>query len=598
MITRMKKITLIVSQRTRDDFLLELRKAGVVHIKHVCSPTSKDITLSEEKLSLLDNAMNILTVPSEETKKPESSLDEAQIIRCAQEIVKNYREKDDVLNGIRDIQGRMEWFGPWGGFNPQDLEDLKKEGILIRLHCLRNNEFKKIKGDYVDKITIIKKDKGYIYLAFMSYLTGDKLPFDEVTYPDRGLEELRNELARSNRRIKEIDDFLAKNARLKDLLKEEILKLRRKLQFLNVRFGMKDEEAFSYLQGFCPEETLKEVVSLARSQGAGHMVEDPDNPDETPTLIRNPRWIRIIEPIFKFMNTLPGYTEFDISLPFLLFFSIFFAMLIGDAGYGIIFFIITCLARRKLKNAPKEPFRLMYILSFVTIIWGAITGTWFGFERIASLPILNYLIIDKINSFSVDNQNFMIYLCFLIGAVHLSIAHLIIAIRVINSVIALAQLGWISVIWGLFFTAGTLVIGNPFPPFAGYLVAGGAGLILLFSNPMKNIIKGILITLANLPFKIISSFADVVSYLRLFAVGLATVIVARSFNEMAMSAGFSSIISSLGAALILFFGHALNIVLGIMAVIVHGIRLNMLEFSGHLGMQWSGKEYQPFREEG
>jgi V/A-type H+-transporting ATPase subunit I len=84
--------------------------------------------------------------------------------------------------------------------------------------------------------------------------------------------------------------------------------------------------------------------------------------------------------------------------------------------------------------------------------------------------------------------------------------------------------------------------------------------------------------------------------LRLFAVGFASVTVESSFNDMALSLGFNSVLRGLIAAFILFFGHALNIVLGFMAVIVHGVRLNMLEFSGHLGMQWSGRPYQPFRE--
>ena len=103
-------------------------------------------------------------------------------------------------------------------------------------------------------------------------------------------------------------------------------------------------------------------------------------------------------------------------------------------------------------------------------------------------------------------------------------------------------------------------------------------------------------SLANIPLKIIGSFADVVSYLRLFAVGCATVVLASTFNDIVMGIGFNSIISGLMAAIILFLGHALNIVLAFMAVIVHGIRLNMLEFSGQMGMGWSGKEYAPFKE--
>ena len=103
-------------------------------------------------------------------------------------------------------------------------------------------------------------------------------------------------------------------------------------------------------------------------------------------------------------------------------------------------------------------------------------------------------------------------------------------------------------------------------------------------------------TLGDMPLSIISSFSDVVSYLRLFAVGSASVTVASSFNNMAIGGGIHSIVGGLIAALILFLGHSLNIMLGMMSVIVHGVRLNMLEFSGHLDMQWAGKKYQPFKE--
>ena len=108
--------------------------------------------------------------------------------------------------------------------------------------------------------------------------------------------------------------------------------------------------------------------------------------------------------------------------------------------------------------------------------------------------------------------------------------------------------------------------------------------------------KGFLTTLGDLPLTMISSFSDVVSYLRLFAVGYASVTVAASFNGMAVGDGITGIVAGLAAAITLFLGHTLNIVLCLMGVIVHGVRLNMLEFSGHMNMQWSGQEYLPFKE--
>ena len=373
-------------------------------------------------------------------------------------------------------------------------------------------------------------------------------------------------------------------------------RLEKAREFLSVKYGMQEEEQFAYLQGFCPTDRIKNVVALAEGNRAGYLVEEPDNPEETPTLIKNPKWIRIIKPVFQFMNTIPGYNEFDISFVFLIFFSLFFAMLVGDAGYGAIFILVTFIARRKFKKAPREPFFLMYLLGGATMVWGAITGTWFGSEAIAQLPGLKSLIVGKISSFAGNDQNFVIFLCFIIGAVQLTIAHMMKAFRVINSVRALSDIGWAMIVWGMFFAAGKFVIARPFPAFAGWFLFAGIALVLVFSNPQKNMFKGMLTTLASLPLSVIGAFSDVVSYLRLFAVGYASVVLASTFNNMALAGGINNVLAGVSAAIILLLGHALNITLCMMAVVVHGIRLNMLEFSGHLGMQWSGNKYEPFCE--
>jgi len=596
MIVRMKKLTMLVSESARHDFLLKLRKAGLVHVKHLKPPSSSQITRSEDKTMLLDEAINILNTYKGTPAKEATDVSAEELINIAGDITERYSRKEAALRNISQIKGQIEWFKPWGGFDPNDLDTLKEGRVFVRLYRLRPSDLKKISNEEKEKINVIKKDSNYAYVAFVSCHSNDGLDFDEIRRPERSLRQLQNDLGHLGGRVEEIEAFFKEKAVLKKAFREEISNLKRRLEFLRVNFSMGDEEEFSYLQGFCPKEEVGAVTALCRSEDAGYLIEDPKDPDETPTLIKNPKWVNIISPVFKFMNTMPGYREYDISLPFLIFFSLFFAMLIGDAGYGISFLVITYFLRRRLRHLPSEPFILMYFLGSATVVWGAVTGTWFGVEKIAELPIFSSLVADKISSFAVDNQNFMIYLCFVIGAVHLSVAHLMQAIRTINSIRVLAQAGWILVVWGLFFAAGTFVIGKDFPALGGYLLASGAGLILFFSNFQKNFIKGVFTTLADLPLRIISSFSDVVSYLRLFAVGYASLIMAKSFNEMALGAGFGNVISGLGAALILFFGHALNIALGLMAVVVHGIRLNMLEFSGHLGMQWSGKEYTPFKE--
>lgn len=594
MIVKMKKVTILVSEKQRQELLIRLRRLGIVHIENINKPSADEVRALKEEIDQANKALTVLRQYYKVAPPVTAHKEYIRIHDEAGEITSLYREKDVQARALAKIEEQIDEFKPWGAFNPQDIKDLKVKGVSARLYHADRKAFRKM--DKPEGLHIISEDKRSVYFAHFYKGEEEELVFEKVKLPEVNFDDLYNRQEALGKRIGEIESILRSKVHAIDSIREYLSALEKRLIFLNVKHGMGEEKGFAYLQGFCPEESVKDIAGLSDTYGFGYLAELPDNPDETPTLIRNPKWISIINPIFKFMNTTPGYNECDISLWFLVFLSVFFAMLIGDAGYGVLFAAAAFFARRKLKNLPPEPFRLVYLFSFTTIIWGAITGTWFGFEKIAQLPFLNLMVIDKINSFGSGNENFIIHICFIIGVIHLSIAHLITASRIINSLKVLAEIGWISILWGLFFTAATLVLGKPFPLFAGYLLAVGVALLILFSNPQKNILKGILISLSNIPLKIIGSFSDVVSYLRLFAVGYASVVVASSFNEMAMQLGFNNIITSLGAALILFLGHTLNIVLGLMAVIVHGVRLNMLEFSGQIGMEWSGKEYAPFCE--
>lgn len=593
MIEKMKKITVLVSERERDKFVSKLRKAGVLHIKHVKMPSSHEISFVADKISKLEKL--IFQLAPYDVGRPDRRMSshERDVLSCADPATEDLKIKEGFEEKLKETRLKIQWFDDWGDFNPEDLEKVISGGANIRLYRIGKKDLKEVRDKNVH---VIKKGKTALFVALVSKDGEEKLPFDEVDIPDRPPETLHEDVKEFEKKISEIDERMKQRARGLIAVRDCKAKLEKELVSLEAKFGMHEEDKFSYIQGYCPEKKLDAITQMTKKHGLGYLTEDPEDTDEVPTLITNPKWLDIISPVFQFMNTLPGYSEFDISFPFLAFFSVFFAMLIGDAGYGAIFLIVTFLARRKFRHLPYQPFFLMYLLSVCTIIWGAVTGTWFGSEAIQQLPGLRSLVIPKLNSFSDVNQDFIIHICFLIGAIQLSVAHLMKIARGFNSVKALSDMGWILIVWGMFYTAKKFVLNAPFPPFAGWLLLGGALLALVFSNPEKGILKGIPTTLISLPLSIIGSFSDVVSYIRLFAVGLATVVVAESFNNMALAGGINGVVSGLIAALILFFGHTLNILLGFMAVIVHGVRLNMLEFSGHLGMQWSGKKYEPFKE--
>ena len=148
-----------------------------------------------------------------------------------------------------------------------------------------------------------------------------------------------------------------------------------------------------------------------------------------------------------------------------------------------------------------------------------------------------------------------------------------------------------------FFLAKMLVLGDAFPAFGKWFFILGIALVIFFTSPSRNILKGIGAGLANLALNLVNSFTDVVSYIRLFAVGLATVAVADAFNKMALEIGYNSILTGVATSLILLLGHSLNILLGPMSILVHGVRLNILEFCSHLDIKWSGFAYKPLRQE-
>jgi V/A-type H+-transporting ATPase subunit I len=185
--------------------------------------------------------------------------------------------------------------------------------------------------------------------------------------------------------------------------------------------------------------------------------------------------------------------------------------------------------------------------------------------------------------------------CFFLGALHLSIAHSWQAYLKYPSLKALADVGWICVLWTAFFVARTLILGEAFPSWVIWLFAAGIILVILCTSPQPNLFRAIGSGLGTVALSLMNNFTDVISYIRLFAVGLAGLAIAETTNTL--SSGFGSgVVALVAGVVILIIGHGLNIILGLMSVLVHGVRLNVLEFSGHANVTWSGFTFEPLKE--
>ncbi|MDP8215882.1 MAG: hypothetical protein P9L98_00975 [Candidatus Kaelpia imicola] len=590
MIVKMKQVTLLVSNRERERALERLRSLGVMHIKGRKSLSSGEISFLEDKISIFERAIELISDFNTESDK---DCPGSKIPAFIEEINFLGRDRDDLQNRLAAVRRDLYWYGDWGIFSLDSLSKIREHGINLELYIVGKKEFKEI--IVKQNAYLIKKDKSRFYVALVA---NNKNPLSAAPQqiPSREYSMLERERSDTEKQIQEIDKRAIYLSSFKNCFNRYKSTLGKELEFAQVNSEMNTCEGFSFLEGFIPVDTAERLNTLSEEEGWGLLLKDPGNPDEVPTLIRNPSWLRIIDPVFKLMDTIPGYEEYDISFWFLIFFGMFFAMIIGDAGYGLIFLITAFLIQIKNKNISKQITRLIYYLSSATVIWGAITGNWFGIERFSQLPFFNIFIIPGLNNFVDANQNNFIYLCFILGFSHLAIAHLVAALRFVNSIKFFSHLGWIAIGWSMFLLTRGVVLNLQIPQTMTFFVILGALMVMIFSKPETSILKRITSSLLDLPFGIINFFADILSYLRLFAVGYATVMIAVTFNNMARDIGFNSVPAIISSVVIILLGHSLNIILGLMSVLVHGVRLNVLEFPTHLSLEWKGNSYKPFKE--
>lgn len=398
----------------------------------------------------------------------------------------------------------------------------------------------------------------------------------------------------------------------------------------------------AWLTGFVPVDALDKLKVAAKTNGWAVAFDDPSDEDNVPTKLKNNKLVSLIYPLTDFLGTVPGYHEYDISGWFLLFFTIFFGMIFGDGGYGLLVTVIALLML--LKSAAKGQkvspmLSLVLLLGVATVGWGWATCTWFGltpeqlrgiglgFLPDCSLKVLSnafatlpdgsdkiwYLPFGSQNAGLTTAQNLQIF-CFSLALLQLSVAH----IKGIGNCLAnkslkvLGEFGSLIQLWGMFYIVLMMVVsGDVFAMDAfmitetlsvGKLCVGlvGAGFALsfIFSNYEGSVIKSTLESCKNIIsvlLGVVNVFSDIVSYIRLWAVGLAGSAISATVNEMAGPL-VGHLVMFLALVALLAFGHGLNMILNLLSVIVHGVRLNTLEFSTHLGMSWSGFKYAPFSE--
>ena len=647
MIVKMLKVY-VVSRTSDSDRLLEaLRDLGVVHL----TPVDPAKAVAEEQtlaaIDTLGRAAQILS-----TVEPAGEMPDLAPQESATEVLGIHRRSIEARSRLAALHRQVEQIALWGDVTLQQFEQLREAGIDVQVLSLPADAVASLQAELVLPVA---EQAGKRAIVAIVDRTGEvDLPegAELVELPRQDRPSLLAEAAEIDATLQADRVQLAALAGLAGAMESEQANLREAAIYTVATRSALDYEALFALQGWAPHDLAESLHDDLAAAGIDAAVEAtaPSEDDEPPTLIRYPRWVAPIQGLFDILGTLPGYKELDLAPFFMIALPFFAAMLIGDAGYGLLFLVLPLLFHKKLVAAAgPQKTNLLIVIGVMTLIWGVLTANYFGItpesfaeaggyytepekgrivydfdamsrgtdtsaavgnliRRGGVLWVLEpaadpqYATLDKNELKKIWNgRDVIIALSFIVGALHLVLAHLRRLVAYLPDQRSLAEAGWcvvlaamLGLIWLLFF-GGKETYAALMPTNVMLILLGvGTALVVLFGAPARNPAKRVGVGIAAALLPMLGTFSDTMSYIRLMAVGLASYYIADAFNGLGAQLAATITWYSVFPIVIIVFGHLLNIGLAIIAIFAHGVRLNMLEFSSNVGVQWAGYAYEPF----
>ena len=590
MITQMKKYTFLVFHRDYEPFLQQLRDLGVVHITQKAAGLIEDNEALQAALQHEDELRRLIAQGA-----PDQML----------------QERANIEQRIADTKLLMQQIAVWGSFDSKQLNALREAGYTLRFFTCPDSAFREEWG------IAVTHEAGRTYFVQVT-ATGEQ-PLDLSETAATPVEIGDKDAAHLAQEIEHINGLLAAaNARIEawqlanmERLKKELVEARQNIdwQRVNLSTDRLAEGALCLFEGFCPIDKEAELNTMLQAAQVYYEETDPTKEDATPIKLHNNWFVKLFEPLTG-MYGWPNYNEFDptpILGPFFLF---FFALCIGDCGYGLLLTLIGYLIlKEKLKI---EMFNglggIIMALGIGSTVVGYLMGTFFGvdiyraewFPESAKAIMFNNLGVNgKIGEYDV-----MMVLALIIGVVHIILAMTIKAISYTKRdgfKASVSTWGWLLLIVGGICTAIlAMTFSLPTEIVKWTLIGIGAVSalgIFVFNTPGRNPLINIGAGLWDTYGMTTGLLGDVLSYIRLYALGLAGGMLGAAFNQLgAQVLGATPNVGTwIGFILIVTFGHVLNLLMACLGAFVHPLRLSFVEYFKNAGYEGSGKLYQPFK---
>ena len=588
MITQMKKYTFLVFHRDYEPFLEQLRELGVV-----------DITLKSAGVIENNEALQAALQHEDELRRliAQGAPDEL------------LQDRQAVEQRIAEAQAAAQQAAVWGEFEPARIQSLKDAGYTLRFFACPTSAYKEEWGiaiNNADGKTYFVNVNNENSENYADYATELPLPEKSAAQWNMEVEHLKGLLAAANARIE------AWQKANKERLLKELAEARQQIDWQRVTLSTDKlaEGALCLFEGFCPIDKEPELNAMLAKAQVYYEETDPTKEDQTPIKLRNNWFVKLFEPLTG-MYGWPNYNEFDPTPILGPFFLLFFALCIGDCGYGLMLTLIGFLIYKgKLKIDMFDGLGgIIMALGVGSAIIGYFMGTFFGidiyradwFPESAKAVMFNNLGTDgKIGEYDV-----MMVLAILIGVVHLILAMFIKAISYTKRdgfKATVSTWGWLLLIVGGIATGiVSMLFTLPTDVTKWTLIGIGAVSalgIFVFNTPGRNPLINIGAGLWDTYGMTTGLLGDVLSYIRLYALGLAGGMLGAAFNQLGTQVlgENPNVGTMIGFALIVTFGHVLNLLMACLGAFVHPLRLSFVEYFKNAGYEGSGKLYNPFKK--
>jgi V/A-type H+-transporting ATPase subunit I len=602
MITEMKKISFLVFYKDYLEFLEKIRNEGVLHVESKAQGIPTEPSLIE-KLKLqerLQNAIRILKNKKAEQKESPSNVTGEIILSRFEELPVKTEDLNLKSQSLKKILVQLE---PWGDFSWTNIENLINSGKVVSFWSCNKSSFKEEWIEKYNAFIIQTNSTSEFFITITDKDVAKEIEAEHLKLPRAEISSIQKELARIKIELAEIEkeyDELASYG--VTLLQEYQNEIHNDFSFekVNIQTEKRAEDRIMVLEGWIPSEKEDSLISMLESEGVYYEIRSVEKEDNPPILLKNNWFSRLFEPIGA-LYALPNYREIDLTPYFAPFYWLFFGFCLGDAGYGIFLAIVALIMIYKGSKKLVPYMKLVLLLGISTFIFGAISGTFFGIS-LYDTGFWFYADINenlKAKGKSINDLLFMGAIAF--GAFQVIFGMFIKAANEIKQKgwkFSVGTFGWLLLILGtvVFYLIPKNEAAESLLKIGQYILYGISGsMILLYNSPGKSIFSNIGSGLWGAYNMITGLLGDILSYIRLFALGISSGILGFVFNLLATQlSGDIPVVSFIIMAAILLFGHAVNLFMGALGGFVHSMRLTFVEFYKNSTFSGGGSPYSPF----